>query len=106
MSTINDQLLQKMIDIAILHLKVINGMDNEEQAFDYIKGLIKDSTIVFGVYRDDTEPCWFRVHIIKGLHKLRTVITDDELADAIPCRSFEEAIVLELKLGDRRLKTN
>ena len=109
MTTKAKTMIEQLIEVANKNLEAMDGMD-EQQAFEYVKGLIDKATIVVGVYPDDAEPHGVGMHVIKGLREIQVVVASGEdapfIINAVPCSALEQAMAAELKLGDGLLKSN
>lgn len=109
MNDIIFQFQRQMTEIANVHQIAMRGM-NGQAALAYVKNIIDNATIVFGVYQDAASLNAVGMHVIKGVRELQAVVTSGKTeqldAAAIPCIDLEQAIAAEQKLGDGLLKMN
>jgi hypothetical protein len=104
-----ERLEREMTGIANDHLTTMQGM-TEREASDYVKKIIANATIVFGVYRDAEAPNGVGMHVIKGKRELQVSIASGETieirTDAVPCIELEQVIAAEQVYGDGQLKSD
>jgi hypothetical protein len=100
---------RRMTNAANEHREAMRGM-TEEEALQFVKRVINDAEIVWGVYQDATQPYGVGVHIIKGRRALSTISKSGQFVgkdfgfklrfSAIPCDCLEQAVATEQVLGD------
>ena len=74
--------------------------------FRYLKSLLDTNDVVVGVYQDGDDVV---LHMIKGRHALGAIFASGEAKNlsfsAIPCTCWQQAIAVELTLGDGACRT-
>jgi hypothetical protein len=102
-------LARRMIEIAgVRRTKMIDEGMSEEKAYAYVKNIVEEATVVFGVYPEASNK--FGLRIIKGNREMQVLMASSEHEDfvitAIPCLDIEQAKMMEDELGDGPLKAN
>jgi hypothetical protein len=105
----DDDMRRRMTDVANEHRKEMRGM-SEKEALQFVKRVISDAEIVWGVYQDATQPNGVGIHIIKGRRALSTIVGSEQFVgkdfafpirmSAVPCDCLEQAVATEQVLGD------
>jgi hypothetical protein len=105
----DDDMRRRMTDVANEHAKEMQGMTDKE-ALQFVKRVIEDAEIVWGVYQDATQPNGVGMHIIKGRRALSTISEAGQFVgkgfafemrmSAVPCTCLEQAVATEQVLGD------
>jgi hypothetical protein len=105
----DDDMRRRMTDLANEHAKEMQGMTDKE-ALQFVKRVINDAEVVWGVYQDATQPNGVGLHIIKGRRALSTISKSEQFVgkgfsfemrfSAIRCDCLEQAIATEQVLGD------
>ena len=97
----------KATEIANQHHDVMQGM-TERATADYVKRVIADAPLVFGVYQDAESPNGVGMYIIKGKRELQASIAAGLpiLVNAIPCIDREQAIAAAEAHGDGQIKSD
>jgi hypothetical protein len=97
------QLKLAMAEVAERHHQVLEHL-SPWQAGDYIKRLIDDHTVVFGVWADPSCPGGCDMFIIKGERELQAAVATGETITihtvAVPCACIEQAIAARDTWGD------
>jgi hypothetical protein len=77
-----------------LHAEAMRRM-NLNEAIRYVRGIIDQNDVVIGVFVDTSDPEGIAVRVIKGTREVVAVNGRREglRIDAVPCNTFEEAIV-------------
>jgi len=104
-----EDFLRQLTDKANAHQEAMQDMTGGEAA-EYVKGIIDNSTLVFGVFPDAKAPNGVSFHVIKGIREVQVVDAsgkaDQFSTDAVPCIELEQAIAAEEMWGDGQLKSN
>jgi hypothetical protein len=104
-----DDIKKIAVKMANEHGRAMRGM-SEEAAFVYIKDVIDNADIVFGVWQDSDEPLGVGTLIIKGENQIQAAVAGDEPTKrsitAIPCNEAEQAFAVRDTLGDGAAKLN
>jgi hypothetical protein len=97
------QFRRAMAEVAEQHRQALEPLSPRE-AGDYVKRLIDDHPIVFGVWADPSHPNGFDLLIIKGERELQVAIASGEALTvrtaAVPCVCIEQAIAARDTWGD------
>jgi hypothetical protein len=79
---------------------------NPAACFRYLKTLLDTNDVVVGVYQESNG---VGLHMIKGRHALGVIFASGEAKNlsfsAIPCTCWQQAIAVELTLGDGACRT-
>ena len=95
-----DVLQREATEIANQHHETMLGM-TEREAADYVKRVIADAPLVFGVYQDAGSPNGVGMYVIKGKTELLASVAAglpiQIEVNAIPCIEREQAIAAARK---------
>ena len=95
---------KKLAKDAVAARKRMRGLD-KKAAFTFVKGIIDDAEVAFGVWHDPKQSEGIGVRTIKGLNRLRDLIADNESRElrigVVPCIEEEQAIAAESIFGDK-----
>ena len=100
-----DELNRYLVRRINLHFEAMRRM-NLQEAISYVHGIIEQNEVVIGVFVDISAPEGIEVRVIKGTSEMQAVADWAQLEglriDAVPCHSFEQAVVAALFTSDRR----